>query len=239
MNIPSPSIRSIGTENESSLHSSIKNWYYKPGDMLEVKVEGYVVDIVRDDLLIEIQTKNFGAIRDKLSTLAKSYRVKLVYPIAEEKYIVKIEPSTGEIVSRRKSPKQGKIIDIFDELVSAPCIINEPNITIEVLFIKQEDIYLMDGKGSWRRKGLSIADRKLVDILKAREFETSMDFLDFIPPSITMPFTNRTLSDKSGYPRSKCQKVTYCLKKMGVIEEAGKKGRELLFNISQIVDIVK
>ena len=54
----------IGVMQEMALHAALKAWYAQPGDLLETKVDGYVVDIVRDGgaELIEIQTRNFSAI---------------------------------------------------------------------------------------------------------------------------------------------------------------------------------
>ena len=59
----------INIKNEKSLHSSIKQWYVTDGDRFEVKLDKYVIDLVREDSLIEIQTKNFSAIRNKLREL--------------------------------------------------------------------------------------------------------------------------------------------------------------------------
>ena len=87
----------IGLLNEKPLHISVKEWYSKPGDRFEVPVERFVVDIVRDDLLIEIQTSNFTSIRSKLSNLIGSYKIRLVYPIAQEKWIIKLGAGAGEL----------------------------------------------------------------------------------------------------------------------------------------------
>jgi hypothetical protein len=46
----------IGQLNEKALHASLKQWYARPGDRFEVAVGGFVIDIVRAELLIEIQT---------------------------------------------------------------------------------------------------------------------------------------------------------------------------------------
>ena len=89
--------------NEHSLHSAIKEWYTVPGDKFEVKVDDFIIDIARGSLLIEIQTKNFSAIKRKLSNLTKNHKVRLVYPIPERKWIVRVT-ETGETISRRKSP---------------------------------------------------------------------------------------------------------------------------------------
>ena len=48
---------------EPSLHSEIKDWYKVSGDELEVKVEDFIVDILRGKLLIEIQTGNFSNVK--------------------------------------------------------------------------------------------------------------------------------------------------------------------------------
>jgi hypothetical protein len=59
----------IGLLNEKPLHASLKQWYARPGDRFEVPVDGFVIDIVRGRLLIEIQTRNFASTRAKLIKL--------------------------------------------------------------------------------------------------------------------------------------------------------------------------
>ena len=40
----------IGTLNEKRLHAALKERYARPGDGAEVKLHGYVVDVVRNSL---------------------------------------------------------------------------------------------------------------------------------------------------------------------------------------------
>src|SRR5205823_13397781 len=68
----------IGTLNEGLLHTQLKAWYRRPGDQFETPVDGYVIDIVRGDTLIEIQTGGFAPLRRKLDRLLDSHRVRLV-----------------------------------------------------------------------------------------------------------------------------------------------------------------
>ncbi|MHA1257030.1 MAG: hypothetical protein ACTSPS_15680 [Promethearchaeota archaeon] len=49
----------IGTLKEKSLHAELKNWLKLPGDKIESPVDGYIIDIVRGELLIEIQIPNW------------------------------------------------------------------------------------------------------------------------------------------------------------------------------------
>jgi hypothetical protein len=74
---------------ETKLHSALKDYYSIPGAAQEVLVDGFWIDVVQDDLLIEIQTRNFAAIRNKLIALVEKHPVRLVHPIAQEKWIVR------------------------------------------------------------------------------------------------------------------------------------------------------
>jgi hypothetical protein len=221
----------IGLQNERSLHAAIKEWYSRPGDGFEVKVENYVVDIVRDDVLIEIQTKNLSAIHRKLRALTHNHPVRLVYPIPKEKWIVRVSKSGNKILSRRKSPKRGKLSDIFDEVVYIPDLLKEDHFTLEILMIQEEEVRCADGKGSWWRKGVSVVDRRLLDVLEPIQFRSKRDFVRFLPSTLDQPFTNKMLAEERGDSVSLAQKMTYCLRKMGLLKEFGKQGNELLFEI--------
>ncbi|PVX24276.1 MAG: hypothetical protein CW716_10370 [Candidatus Bathyarchaeum sp.] len=217
---------------EYSLHSEIKHWYKAPGDKLETKVDNYIIDVLRDKLLIEIQTGNFSAIKKKLTKLLhNNNRVRLVYPIAKLKWIIHVSQS-GEFVRRRKSPKKGKLTDLFYELVHAPNLIKDKNFSFEVLLIEEEEVRCNDGRGSWRRRGISTRDRKLLNVFDRIVFEDKQDFLKFLPPELNGHFTNKLLASKLGISVTLAQKITYCLRKMGAISIAGKKRNQLLFQVS-------
>lgn len=222
----------IGLRKESSLHSSIREWYSLPGDRFEVTVGDFVVDIVRDRLLIEIQTKNFSSIRKKLRSLANNNSVRLVYAIPKTKTIVRVDSSGNEVIGRRRSPKKGRLIDLFDELVSIPDLIDKKSFTMDVLMIEVEEVRCDDGRGSWRRRGVSIKDRKLISVVETVTFRKKDDFLRFLPGGLRQPFSNKSLADSIGTSVNRVQKMTYCLRKMGAIRQVGKKGRALLFEIA-------
>lgn len=214
--------------NEHSLHADIKKWYSLPGDHMETKVDEFIVDIVRGSLLIEVQTGNFFALKEKLTSLLDTHRVRLVHPIPERKYLVQINTS-GEVIRRRKSPKKGKLVDLFSELVSIPSLIRADNFSIEVLMIEEEETRCNDGKGSWRRRGVSIRDKKLLCVTDRVLFRNAKDFLRFLPRDLNVRFTNKKLARKAGISLSLARKITYCLRKMGIISKTGKRGKALEF----------
>ncbi len=144
---------SIGTLREKPLHASLKQWYSEPGDRVEVPVESFVIDLVRGDLLIEIQTRGFASMKRKLrSLLDHGYRVRIVHPIPIENWIVKIDDG-GTILDRRRSPKRGVLTDLFSEMVSFPDLLVHPGLEIEVLLTQQEELRRHTPDKAWRRKG--------------------------------------------------------------------------------------
>jgi hypothetical protein len=220
---------------EYSLHSEIKDWYMVSGDKLEVKVEGFIVDILRGKLLIEIQTGNFSAVKKKLIKLLLNNQVRLVYPIAKLKWIVHVSRS-GEFVRRRRSPKKGKLIDLFDELVYTASLIGNKKFSLEVLLIEEEELRCNDGRGSWRRRGVSVKDRKLLTVFNRVLFENKRDFLRFLPTDIAEPFTNKTLAYNLDISIRLAQKITYCLRKMGMLSVVGKQKKESLFACDYFIE---
>jgi len=227
--VKKPDKRGIGTNNEKTLHSDLKKIYEDTNAKVEYKIGNYIIDVIKEDGLYEIQTKNFYAIGKKIKELIElDNKVVLVHPIAVEKHIITLSED-GEVISQRKSPKKGTLVDIFDELVSIPYLLNEQGFNLEVLMTVQEEVRKSDGKGSWRRKGVSIVDRKLVAVLERYKFNSAEDFKSFLPKDLPLEFTNKDLSVKLNVPINKARKISYTLKNAGIIKECGKRGRELLY----------
>ena len=59
----------IGTLNEFSLHADIIHHLSQPGDILEAELEGYFIDILRGDQIIEVQTANLAKLKPKIKKL--------------------------------------------------------------------------------------------------------------------------------------------------------------------------
>jgi hypothetical protein len=225
-------MNNIGTLQERSLHAALKKWYARPGDEFEVKVDGAIIDIVRGDLLIEIQTRNFMGIKSKLNRLTHDHAVRLIYPIAREKWIVRLDADGITQLSRRKSPKRGRIEQLFMELVYIAGLVERTNLTLEVVFIREDEVWaqLKDGKRrAWRHGGWVRHDRRLIEVLEQRVLQAPDDFRALLPASLSHTFTNTDLAKALGQPRHLAERMSYSLRQMGVLENAGKNGRAMLF----------
>ncbi|MFX1344423.1 MAG: hypothetical protein ACFFBC_08975 [Promethearchaeota archaeon] len=222
---------SIGTLKESSLHAALKKWYQEPGDKLEQPIDGYIIDVLRDNLLIEIQTSNFSSIKKKLEILTENYEVRLIYPIIRDKIIVKMDPIRNKVFSLRNSPKHGTYYDIFEVLISIPHLVSKINFTIEVVLIQIQEIHKINSLGSWSKRHSSIYDKKLVKVLEKKSFLSPFDFLMLKPTSLRTPYTNIELAFSLNKPLRLAQKMSYCLRKMEMVKIVGKKGKAFLFDI--------
>lgn len=221
----------IGLLNEKPLHASLKEWYAEPGDRLEVAVDGFVIDIVRGDLLVEIQTGNLAAIKSKLTRLTPSHRIRLVHPIALEKWIIKLARTRRGQSTRRRSPKRGRLEDLFGQMVSFPQLLAHPNFSLEVLMIREEEVRRYTGRRSWRRRGWVVEERRLLEVVERRVFEQPSDWRAFLPME-SGTFTAPDLEEAMDVQRRLAQRMVYCLRKAGVVQLMGKQGRANLYEVA-------
>lgn len=218
----------VGTLKESHLHAALKQWCAQPGDEFEVSVGQYVIDIVRGGQLIEIQTRGFSSMRQKLDSLLDEHAIHIVHPIAARKWIVR-GPHDGKGSSRRKSPKSGTFYDLFAELVSFPWLIDHPNLSLEIVMTDQEEVRRFDGNKSWRRKGWTVIDRRLLEVTGSFNVERPEDLAALIPAEVPETFTTADLSKAIGRPKRAAQQMAYCLREIGVIDVVGKQGNALQY----------
>lgn len=222
----------IGSLNETDLHAAVKERYAGPDDRLEVAVGSFVIDLVRGDgELVEVQTANFGHMRAKLDALLPEHRLRVVYPVAQEKWIVKVSPE-GEILSRRKSPKPGRVEALFGQLVSIPQALAHPHFCLDVLLVRSEEVWRSHdkaGKRGWRRGGWVVHGRRLLDVLACHSFTTPEQLASLLPAALPRPFTTAELAAAARLPPRLAGQMAYCLRAMGHIQVVGKRGNALLY----------
>ena len=209
---------------ERGLHAELKEWLRRPGDLVEGTVWGYRADIIRGDLLIEIQTGNFPQIRAKLAKLLKGYRVRLVHPVSERRWVIREVDGKRQ---RRVSSRVGRVEEVFNELVYCPTLPLDPNFSLEVLLVHSEEAQSVRWRGK-KRTRYTVTERHLVNVVSSTVFEKPEDYLRLIP-DIHGAFTARQLSKTAKLRITLARRMVYCLAKMGVLEEVGSVARAKLY----------
>jgi hypothetical protein len=218
----------IGTLNEGALHAQLKHWYAEPGDRAEQKVGGYVVDLVRGDLLIEVQTGGFAPLRRKLDVLLESQRVRVVAPVAVTRRIVRISDD-GEVLSSRRSPKRGRVEDVFARLVSIPALLAHERFELEVVLTHEEELRVFREGKAWRRRGWVVDGRSLVEVERTVLLRSPADAARLLPSQLPAWFDTAELAAAAGVDRRLAQCIAYCLRHCGAFECGEKRGRSTLY----------
>ena len=217
----------VGTLGEKPLHAALKRWYAAPGDLVEHPVDGFVIDLVRGEQLIEIQTRSFSSMKRKLATLLDlDHLVHVVHPVACETTLVKVDEDGA--VTRRRSPKRGAAVDLFAELVSLAPLLDRPGLTFEVVLVRQEELRSFDATRAWRRRGWVVEERRLVEVVDRHAFGTVGDFAALLPDGLPTEFTTADVAGALGRPRRLAQQMTYCLRHAGIVEMVGKQGNAIV-----------
>ncbi len=222
----------IGTLREKSLHASLKRWYARAGDRVEVRVDRYVIDLVRDDLLIEVQTSGFSSMRRKVrSLLDDGHRVRIVHPIPACKWIVKLS-ADGAVQGRRRSPRRGAPVDVFPELVSFPDLVAHPKLEIDLLLTHEEEVRRPARNRSWRRRGMAVVERRLSEVVETVAIRSPSDLARMLPADLPHRFTTADLAAHLRRPRELAQQMAYCLRKADVIAPDGKCGNAVWYRFA-------
>ena len=221
----------IGTLNEGALHAQLKEWYRAPGDRLEQQVGGYVVDIVRGDLLVEIQTGGFAPLRAKLAALLDAHRVRLLAPVPLSRRIVRISDD-GEVLSARRSPKHGRVEDVFERLVSIPSLLAHERFELEVVLTHEEEVRVFREGKAWRRRGWVVAGRSLVSVESSVRIDSPGDALALLPRGLPPRFDTAELAAAARCDRRLAQQMTYCLRHAGALASGEKRGRAALYRFA-------
>ena len=157
----------------------------------------------------------------------------VVYPIPAVKWITWIDPETGELGKRSRSPKKGSFYSAFRELYKISSYLDHPNLSIKLILLDMEEYRLQDGWGRDGKRGSHRYDRVPTRLVDETVINEPRDYMQFIPYDIREPFTARELAKSCGHPRDSFSTEALILRKMGVIVQSGKKGRSYLYRVAE------
>lgn len=224
----------IGTLQEKTLHAVLK-YYYEPDSAYhEQRIGSYVADIAREREIIEVQTRNFNAMRGKLTSFLKEYDVTIVYPIPHIKWLRWLNEETGEISPRRKSPKTGTPYTAFKELYRIKQFLKHPNLHLDLIFIDLEECRLLNGWSKDKKKGSTRYERIPVALFDVLHIYNTADYEKMIPDNLPMPFSSKDYSKCTKLTLSHAQTALNILHYLELVTRVGKKGNAYLYEITPI-----
>lgn len=221
----------IGTLSEKTVHAILKSYYEPDEDRQEIPIENYVADIYTGGEIIEIQTRQFNRMRDKLTVFLPLYPVTIVYPIPREKWIIWIDEESGELSKKRKSPVKGNPYFVFPELYKIKMFLKDPNLKLKLVLLDMEEYKLLNGWSRDRKKGSSRYDRIPTELAEEIEISCLRDYMQFVPYELEGEFTSREFAKAAHIPVSLAQTTLNILYYVGTVTRTGKKGNQYLYTV--------
>ncbi|NIP87163.1 MAG: hypothetical protein GTO03_17025 [Planctomycetales bacterium] len=218
---------------ETSLHRQLKSLYADDPQQVEVRWGDYRIDAVARDWLIEIQHGSLAAIRDKVQDLLRDHRVLVVKPIVATKQLIKRKRKDGAVVSRRRSPRRGSLLDLFDELVYFTRVFPHPNLAVEAVLVDVEEWrYPGHGRRRYRRASdFQVEDQKLVEVRQKCRLAEAADLWKLLPRCrLKCPFHTGDLARGLNTNRGIAQRIAYVMRKTAAVRQVGKRGNALLYS---------
>lgn len=223
----------IGMQSEKTLHAVLKNYIDDNEDHQEIPVDNYIADIYHDGKITEIQTAQMGAMRAKLSRFLPQYPVRIVYPIPAEKWIIWIDPDTGELLKRNKSPLRGSFFHAFKELYRIRPFLRDQNLSLELLLIDLDEYRLLDGWSRNKKRGSHRYERIPLRLRDRLVLTCPQDYMMLVPEGLPENFTSADFARAVRFSKKGISTVLLLLTEMGVVTRIGKKGHSYLYQVTE------
>lgn len=215
-------MQGFGSLNEKTTHAVLKSFYAGSKDNEEVMVDGFIADVFCDGQIVEIQTKQFGHLKKKLSVFLPKYPVKIIYPFSLKNTIHWIDPVTGEESPNKRASKRGSVYNVFEEVFRILEYMKDPNLSITVLLLETEETRLLDGYRKDKKVKATKIDRYPVKVMEKYEFTDYRDFYSLIPIDLNTNFTVKDFAKSANIPESTASISLRVFYELGLVNRIGK-----------------
>ena len=220
----------VGTLGEKTLHMVLKRMIEPVMSRHEVKLGRYTADVLNDRGVFEVQTRNLHKLKPKLAALLPYYPVTVVVPVIETKWLMTMDPETGELTSRRKSPKRGRAADLLPELAYLKPLLHDSNLSFLLVRLEGEQLRMLTGQ---KRRPVTPLEFAPTRFLGTVRLKTPADYAALLPPDLPGAFTARDLGKALGLPAGQSSAAAGVLCHMGAIRRIGREKSAYLYTIAK------
>ncbi len=235
LSLPKSSLKTgsgVGILGEKYLHAVLKSFFEPDPAFHEQKAGRFTADILRDGIVTEIQTRSLDKLRPKLDYyLCEGYRVRVVLPLPHIKWLIWVDPETGELGSKRRSGRRGSFYDAFWELYKIKDYLGREGVSVCLVLVDLDEYRWLNGFGRTRKRRSTRMERRPVGLGETAELICPEDYGLFIPKSIFSEFTADEFALAAGIAAKYAWSGLKVLEAAGCIELAGKRGRKNLYRI--------
>ena len=228
----------IGIQKEKILHKTLKYYLCSDESKHEIKIKKsnsgiLYADVYDNEMIYEIQTRGFDKLRDKLSEFLIEHKVTIVHAVAHKKNIYKVY-ETGEIIGPTKSPKTGKVFEVFKELYKIKIYLNNPNLNLKIFLIDMDEYRYVVEKKHARSSGYIREKQIPKSIYHIYDFNKKSDYITLLEElNLEENFTSLDLKKASKINKTLSTVTLNILTHLEVVERIGKKGNNYIYQIKK------
>ena len=226
------SLSGIGTLGEKTVHSTLKQYFARDLSNQEIKIGSFYADVCVNGHIFEIQTRQFGNLREKLAFFLPDHKVTVVYPVTYINYLRWIDPVSGEISAPKKSTHRGNPLFVFEELYRIRPFLSDPNFSLKIVLLETEEYRMLDGYGRFKKAKATKCDKLPLSLVAEYDMEVPYDYMMLLPPDLPDVFTAKDLAALSKIPVSLAQTTLLLLSELKLVERTGKSGNTYLYEFS-------
>ncbi|MBR0357596.1 MAG: hypothetical protein IJH54_08970, partial [Clostridia bacterium] len=156
--------------------------------------------------------------------------VTVVVPVIETKWLLTMDPETGELRERRKSPKRGKPAAILPDLAYLKPLLRDPRLSFLLVRLEGEELRKLT---PGRRKPVTPLEFAPTKFLGTVRLWTAADYAALLPPDLPEEFTARELDRALGLPAGQGSAAANVLSYLGVLRHTGTRGKAYLYTVSK------
>jgi hypothetical protein len=244
----------IGTYSEKRLHKILKHYFCEDENCHEVRIRpngeavtdiaerssgaesgrgGFIADVFDNGKIVEIQTGGFYPLKPKIAFYLNKcdYDVTVVHPVAAAKWVSWIDPESGAVGKRSKSPKKGVASDVLPEFFWLSEYLKNERLHFKIVLLNIEEYRLLDGWSRDKKRGSNRYDRVPTELVDIVSFDASEFAKILIPQGLSEEFTSTELSKLTRFKGRKLSFVLKLLCDTKAAERCGKRGNAYVYKL--------
>lgn len=229
----------IGLLEEKRLHSVCKRWISDDFSTHEQKITGegekkrrFVADVLMGDgQIFEIQTGKLYPLLKKMQFYMDetAHPVCILHPLLARKFVSWMDPDTGEIQKRSRSPKSEKPLHAIAQLRPFLPWLTDPRFSLILTEIEAEEFRLLDGWGREKRRGSHRFELIPTKLLEVYRFHEAADYLAYFPADAPATFTAKEFGKLTRLRGYALYDALAVFEGLGAIQKCGTRGRATLW----------
>lgn len=223
----------ITTYMERDLHRSLKRRFCPDEALHELKIGRYVADACAGGTIYEIQTGSLSPLAKKLKYYLENtdLNILVVHPIAQDRRILWLSPTSGELVAPpRRSSHHKTVFSGISELLYIRELLDNDRLCVCFLMMEIDEVRLLDGYGKQKKRRATSVDRMAGEIYSEIFIKNMSDVAQLAMPELPDgEFSREDLSHALGLSGRALWRVQKLLTDAEIITCRKEKGR-LIFN---------